>query len=565
MTEQIKKLGARLTIRQKILLAAAAVAVVAGLIAFTRWRTESDFKPLYSQLAAEDASAVIAKLKESGSEYRLADNGTTVLAPSARIAELRLQLAGAGLPRTGRAGFELFDKSNFGVTDFAEQVNFRRAVEGELERSVMSLAEVERARVHITFPRDSVFVEQRQPAKASVMVKLRPGARLAQPNVLAVQHLMSSAVENLAPEAVSILDMQGNLLSRPRRAQLDGEPPSEARLEFQHQVEKDLLAKVHSTLEPLLGEGKFRAGVSVDCDFTSGEQSEEVFDPTRSVMATSQKSEDVSGNGGASGVPGTASAMPRPTSRPGSFTAGLSRRTESATYQTSRVVKHTRLPQGGIKRVSLAVILDHAVRWEGKQRTLEPPSPERLKTIRDLVAAAAGITAERGDQLIVESLPFEATLAGPPPEEPSTPSTPPPVFALPQLPPPLLAAIGGGAALLLLLVLVIAVILRRRRRKAAARKAAQMQPELRAGDGPAQLPPGDLEEYDPAAALEAQIAKQQALNRKLETEALASLKLAVPTSKKAEVLTKHLIESAKADPTGAAQVLRTWLYEEERS
>ncbi len=563
MTEQLKKLGARLTLGQKILLAAAAVAVVAGLMAFTRWRTESDFKPLYSQLAPEDASAVVAKLKESGSEYRLADNGTTVLAPSARIAELRLQLAGAGLPRTGRAGFELFDKSNFGVTDFAEQVNFRRAVEGELERSVMSLAEVERARVHITFPRDSVFIEQQQPAKASVMVKLRPGARLAQPNVLAVQHLVSSAVESLAPEAVAILDMQGNLLSRPRRAQLEGEPPSEARLEFQHQVEKDLLAKVHSTLEPLLGEGKFRAGVSVDCDFTSGEQSEEVFDPTRSVMASSQKTEDVSGTGGASGVPGTASAMPRPTSRPGSFTAGLSRRTENVTYQTSRVVKHTRLPQGGIKRVSLAVILDQAVRWQGKQRMIEPPSPERLKTIRDLVAAAAGITPDRGDQLIVESLPFEATLTGPPPEEPAKPA-PPPAFTLRQLPVPLLAAIGGAAFLLLVLVVSVAVMLRRRRRKTAAKKAAQMQTELRAAGAPAELPAGDSNEYDPAAALEAQIASQEALSKKMETEAVAALKLTAPASKKAEVLTKHLVESAKADPAGAAHVLRTWLYEVER-
>lgn len=566
MTEQLKNLAARLTIRQKILLAAAAVAVVAGLMAFTRWRTESDFKPLYSQLAPEDASAVVTKLKESGSDYRLADNGTTVLAPSARIAELRLQLAGAGLPRTGRAGFELFDKANFGVTDFAEQVNFRRAVEGELERSVMSLAEVERARVHITFPRDSVFVEQRQPAKASVMVKLRLGAQLAQPNVIAVQHLVSSAVENLAPEAVSILDMQGNLLSRPRRTSLDGEPPSEARLEFQHQVEKDLLAKVHSTLEPLLGEGKFRAGVSVDCDFTSGEQSEELFDPTKSVMATSQKSEDVSGTGGASGVPGTASAMPRPTSRPGSFTAGLSRRTENVTYQTSRLVKHTRLPQGGIKRVSLAVILDHAVRWNGKQRTLQPPSPERVKTIRDLVAAAAGIDAQRGDQLIVESLPFEATLVGPPPEEPAKPAAPAP-FDVRQLPMPVLAAIGGGVALLLVVIVAAAAMMRKRGKKAATKKAAaQMQPELKrgAGDAPAQLPSGADDDYDPAAELEARIAKQQALSKKAEDEAAASLKLTAPTTKKAEVLTKHLVESAKADPTGAAHVLRTWLYEVDR-
>lgn len=564
MTEQLKKLADRFTLRQKIGLAAAAVVVVAGLAWFTRWRTESDFRPLFTHLAPEDASAVVSKLKESGSDYRLGDGGTTVLVPSARTAELRLQLAGAGLPRSGRAGFELFDKANFGVTDFAEHVNFRRAVEGELERSVMSLAEVEQARVHITFPRESVFIEQRQPAKASVMVKLRPGSRLASSNVLAVQHLIASAVEGLTPDAVSILDMQGNLLSRPRRAQLDGEPPSEARLEFQQQVEKDLLAKVHATLEPLVGEGRFRAGVSVDCDFTSGEQSEEVFDPTRSVMATSQKSEDISGGGAASGVPGTASALPRPTSRPGSYASGVSRRTESVTYQTTRLVKHTRLPQGALKRVSLAVILDHTVRWEGKKRILEPPSPERIKTIRDVVAAAAGISAERGDQLIVESLPFEATLSGPPPEQPASPPAPAP-FDIRKLPAPVLGGIAGGAALIVLLAAAAAILGKRRRKAAkAAKSGLQSGPELAPGDSSRQLPPAARSAYDTGAAIEAQLAQQQALGKQLESEVLASLKVAAPTSKKAEVLAKHLVETAKADPSGAAHVLRTWLYEVER-
>ncbi len=134
-------------------------------------------------MSPEDAAAVVQKLRESGTEFRLAENGTGVLVPSARVAELRLQMAGAGLPKTGRVGFELFDKTNFGATDFAEHINYRRAVEGELERSVMALAEVEQARVHVTFPKDSVFLESRQPAKASIMVKLRPGAKLAPANV----------------------------------------------------------------------------------------------------------------------------------------------------------------------------------------------------------------------------------------------------------------------------------------------------------------------------------------------------------------------------------------------
>src|SRR5580692_10913254 len=175
--EQMKKLLARLSAAQKISVAAMAVLVAAGLFGFTQWRREEDFRPLYTGLAAEDAGAVVQKLKEAGTDFRLSENGSTVLAPSAKLAELRLQLATSGLPKSGRMGFELFDKTNFGVTDFAEHVNFRRALEGELERSIVSLAEVERARVHLTVPRESVYQEAQQPAKASVPGGLRTGGQ----------------------------------------------------------------------------------------------------------------------------------------------------------------------------------------------------------------------------------------------------------------------------------------------------------------------------------------------------------------------------------------------------
>src|SRR5574341_894260 len=176
--DQLRRLFASLSARQRVTIVMAAVLVGAALFAFAHWRRESDFRPLYTALAAEDAGAVVQKLKEGGVEYRLSESGTAVLVPSARLAEIRLQLAAAGLPKSGRIGFELFDKTTFGATEFVEHVNYRRALEGELVRSVMSLAEVEHARVHITFPKDSAFLEARQPAKASVMVRLRPGARL---------------------------------------------------------------------------------------------------------------------------------------------------------------------------------------------------------------------------------------------------------------------------------------------------------------------------------------------------------------------------------------------------
>ncbi len=375
--DQLRRLFLSLSVRQTITLAAAAAAVAGGLVYFQRWNNERSFHPIYSGLAAEDASGVVAKLREGGVEYRLTSDGGTVLVRSDKIADLRLLLASAGLPKSGRIGFELFDKTNFGATDFVEQVNYHRALEGELERSVMSIAEVERARVHITRPKQSVFLESRQPAKASVLLKLRLGARLAPANVLSIAHLVASAVEGLAPERVSIMDMRGNLLSRPRpQLNSDGSEPSGAMIEYRQSIERDLLAKISNTVEPLLGSDKFRAGVSVECDFTSGEKSEETFDPERSEMA-------------------------------------WSRRTGNISYQASRTVRHTKLPQGSVQRISVSLLVDHAVRFEGEdarqKRIVEPIPAERLKAIKDLVAGAVGLKPDRGDQIVVESLLFEST------------------------------------------------------------------------------------------------------------------------------------------------------------
>jgi len=559
---QIRKLLASLSLRQKISLLVAAVVVGGSLIALTHWRRERDFRLLYSGLAPEDAAAILDKLRASGVEYRLADNGASVLVPSARVAELRLQMAAAGLPRSGRIGFELFDRTNFGASDFAEQVNYRRALEGELERSIMALAEVEQARVHITFPKDSVFLEARQPAKASVLVRLRSGMRLPPSSVQAICYLVASAVEGLTPEAVAVLDMRGNLLNR-ARSTTQGEDSSEAALELRQRLEKDLLAKIHATLEPLLGPEHFRAGVSVECDLTSGEQSEEIFDPARSVMVSSQKTEDISGTSLASGVPGTASNLPRPTSRPGASGAGMTRRSESISYQATRTVRRMKLPQGTIKRISIAVLLDQNVRWEGvgpqARRILEPPPPERIKAIRDLVAAATGFSAERGDQLIVESLPFETTLNLPPPEAPRAapaPASPwPPwVDEILKKNPALVAAAAG----LVLLLLVVALWRLGRRKRGRAR--VEMTPELPPG-----APPASLEAAAQPAAenLEARLAEQEARQQQLEAEALNALKLPPVTTKKTEILTKHLAETVKKNPASAAQILRSWLYEKE--
>jgi flagellar M-ring protein FliF len=421
---------------------------------------------------------------------------------------------------------------------------------------------VEEARVHITLPKDSVFLDAQQPAKASVLVRLRAGAGLSPQNVLAITHLVASAVEGLSAGGVSVLDMNGNLLGRPRApGGLDGPEPSEASLEYRHAVESDLLVKINSALEPLLGAERFHAGVSVECDFSGGEQSEEIFDPTHSVMVTSQRAEDSAGIPGSSGVPGTASSLPRPTSRPATSTGQAARMTEDITYQSSRTVKKTRMPAGSIRKISVAVILDQDISWQhdkaGFHRVLAPPPPEKLQIVRNLVAGVTGLNTDRGDQITVETLPFESTLTREPPPEPGAPPSPPGGALKVDRRMLIVGAAAGGGALLLLATGFL--LLRGKKRGADV--------EL---TGPAVLPQGSLAASSGALKtsnleqqIESKLAERDALQQQMEAEALQTLKLAPVNTKTGEVLAKHLRDKIKKDPEVSANILRAWIREDE--
>ncbi len=543
--QQFQKILRAIPVRQRWMIGTVALAIVAGLYFFSIWQHDRNFKPLYTGLAAEDAGAVVQKLRESSTEYRIIDNGATVQVPASRLAELRLEMASAGIPKTGRIGFELFDKTNFGMTEFTEHVNYRRALEGELERTVTSVAAVEQARVHLTFPKDSVFTESKQNAKASVLLKLRMGAKLENNSVTGITNLVASAVEGLSPENVSVMDMHGNLLSRQRsRLAADGSPDSEAAMEYRQKIEKDIVAKVNATLDPLLGGDRFRAAASVECDMTSGEQSEETFDPSKSVMTSSQRSEQSQTSVMAGGLPGVASNLPRPPSKNGSE-SGVNNRTEQINYQSSRSVKHTKLPQGTVKKVSVAVLLDQTARWEGSgpkaRKVLVPVPAERIKTIHDVLAAAIGISTERGDQLIVESLPFESTLNSEQPEV-AAPVAPSPQTLMDQLKSP--RVIGTLAAAVLVVLGLLGFIVTRMR-KSRSRVAIISEPTGH------ELPPATE-----AVAVESgeDLAELASSLDKLQHPAIAASRL--------EVLTGKLRTGAVQDANLYAGVLRNWLAEE---
>ena len=569
---QIRELFDSLSLRQKISIGAALVAVLGGIFWFIQDHRDKDFKLLFKDMAAEDAGQLTTRLREKNVEYKIGEDGSSVYVRSAKLSELRLDLAAQGLPRTGRIGFEIFDKTNFALTEFAEQVNYQRALEGELERTVASLREVEHARVHLTFAKQSIFQDNRKPAKASVVLKLRTGARLSPASVQAVVFLLASAVESLAPEDVSLIDHNGSLLSRPRKSHTAEEEFPEILLEYRQKLEKDMLAKVNATLTPLLGEERYRAGVTVDCDMTSAEASEEVYDPEKAVVTSEQKTEDSSGIPLASGVPGTPTSLPRPTSRPASAQTGTQRKTESTNYQASRSIRRTKIPQGQIKRISLSVLLDQEMRWEGigpkAKRIFDVPSPEKIKAIKEVVSASIGLVADRGDVVIIETLPFDATLRVQAPAAALPPAPPKPLFEIPDfllkiLPPPLkdpvalLAAVIAAGVLLLVLGLAFFWFLNKRKKGKVAAQTAAVAAAVQSSN----LSPEAIEslQEDDGRSFEERLAEQQSKQKRLEQNELARLKMPEVTTQKGKILQQHITDEAQKDPVMIAQILRSWL------
>ena len=414
---QVKGMLLSIPRKRLILMGATTLGIGLAIFAFAYFKRSGDYRTLYKSMSPEDAGVIVAKLKEKEIPFRVSDDGATIAVPQEKLGELRLELAAAGLPKTGRIGFELFDQTKFGATDFMEHVNYRRALEGELERTMASMGEIEQARVHLTFAKDSVFTENRLPAKGSVVLKLR--AAIPEQTINAIRYLVSNAVEGLTPEAVSIVDMKGNLLGKSKqKAASEEDESSVAALDYRRNIEKDLLTKINTTLEPLLGPERFRSSVAAECDFTSGELSEETYDPQRQAIISDQRSKETTSAGATTGVPGTQSNLPRATPRPGTNTQ-VTRESQTTSYQTTRTIKRTKLPQGTLKRLSVSVLVDHTPHWEGRgptlRRVLTPPTQETLNRITEVVSAAVGIVTERGDRLVVDSLPFESTQDEQPP------------------------------------------------------------------------------------------------------------------------------------------------------
>lgn len=406
--EQGKEIWGRLQTTQRLLVAGAALATLGLIATLVYTYTGEDYGLLFSELKPNDAQAIVEKLKTANVSYKLTNNGTSISVPGGRVAELRLQMASSGLLSGGHVGFDIFDKTSFGATDFAQQVNYQRALEGELGRTLEGMEEVESARVHITRSRESVFTEKAEKAKASVMLRVRQGRDMARERTATIVGLVASAVEGLDPADVSVMDTRGRLLTT-------GSGPNDAgafnsHLDAKRRFEAETAARVVALLEPISGVGHVRADVAADVDFSKIEQTEEKYDPKSTVVRTQQNTQESRNNANRNpaGLVGARANDPSAAPTPAVVTtppanSGDNRTATTTNYEIDRLIKHTIGNGGRIARLSVSVVVD----YKNSNGTVVARQPDELQKLQELVGAAVGLDTQRGDQIVVQSFPFD--------------------------------------------------------------------------------------------------------------------------------------------------------------
>lgn len=397
--------------RRKLSLLVLIGGVIASLILLVSWAQKTNYQILYTNVSDVDSGLIIQKLTELKVPYNVEGGGIQV--PAEKVHELRLQLAAQGLPQGGGIGFEIFDKTNFGTSDFVQKLNFRRALQGELSRTIQSLAEIESSRVHLAVPEKNLFMEKDSKPSASVMVKLKAGRNLSQSQVQGIVHLVSSSVEGLSPQEVTIIDNRGGMLTRP--VQENNVQLSNNQMELQRSYEKEIETSVLRILEPVAGKDKVRAKVFATLDFTRTEKTEEKFDPNGQVARSEQKNQEksITGISNTSGVPGTTSNLP--TKKPpqtASSGGTVQKQSEVINYEVSKVISRVVSPSQELKRLSVAVVVDgsYTIPQGSKAKKYSARTEEELKRYDELVKKAVGFSSERGDEVKVINMPFEVAV-----------------------------------------------------------------------------------------------------------------------------------------------------------
>ncbi len=422
---------------RRILLIIAAAATIAVMVGIWLWSQKVEYRVLFSNFNDRDGGAIVASLQQMNVPYKYSEGGTAILVPENMVHDARLKLAAQGLPKGGNVGFELMENQKLGISQFLEQVNFQRALEGELARSVQSLSSVQTARVHLALPKASVFVRDQQKPTASIVLALYPGRFLDQQQVSAIVHLVASSVPELSPKAVTIVDQNGNLLSdTTKQAQTNTLDPTQ--LKYVQDMQQDIIKRVESIIAPIVGNGNVRAEATADVDFSRSEQASEAYKPNQAkdtaAIRSKQSSEANNSSSGTSGVPGALTNQPpapataqivNPAAAngaanqaatpngaaPSPVASGNSRKDETVNYEVDKTVRYTQQPMGGVRRLTVAVVVNYKRTIDNTGKIVMRPLTEAERNqITDLVKEAMGYNKDRGDSLNVVNTQFSTDL-----------------------------------------------------------------------------------------------------------------------------------------------------------
>lgn len=414
--EFIREAVGEMPMGRKLAVLAGGALLVGLFISLMLWINQPQYKVLFSGLSQRDAAQVVAKLKDLKVPYSLSGDGGTVSVPEEQIYEARLALAGEGLPRGQGVGFEVFNKVDMGTTEFVQKINYQRALEGELARTIASFAEVREARVHIVMPRDSLFVEEEKKPSAAVVVDLTSGRALSASQLAGVVNLVASAVPDLTDERVTVVDTRGNLLYK-KQADTPGFAAglTASQLDYQRNYEKQMRAKVETMLEQVLGPGRAVVRVASDIDFTRTQTTEDLFNPDQVAVRSESRNNDSSM---AQGQPPTGSpdqrfnlAQQNATPSEGKEQTTSKREGETTNYEISRTQRQVSKAIGGLKRLTVAVVVDGPYKeekGEGGQstRTFTPRSAEEIRQLTEIVRRAVGYNEGRGDEVTLANVAF---------------------------------------------------------------------------------------------------------------------------------------------------------------
>ncbi|MCE1205005.1 MAG: flagellar M-ring protein FliF [Holophagaceae bacterium] len=556
LAEQLTSAFKGMSATQRVMVFAISMTVLLALAGLGIWAGQESKGVLASNVSSQEASSIVAQLDKMQVPYELSGDQRTILVPESKVGPLRLKFAGDGLLTGDKLGFEKLENAGLGTTDFSQKVIHRRAMEAQLAQTIKGLQQVAEATVHITPPNDSPFLTDKEDAKASVLLKLRGTRILPDENTQAIVNLVAASVEGLKPEQVVVIDQFSRILSRTGRDPMVG--ASDAQKKVAREEEDHLVRRVTELLEPVVGIGKVRATAHVDLDFDKVKINEEKFDPQGQVeRSVQQKDEKVQKRDAGAGLPGTASNVAPATGGASANVTESSEKKETTTnYEITKTVSATDKATGTIKRVTLAVIVDHLSAWD-KDAKGEPVqkftarSADELKKIRDQVSAAVGIQPKRGDELTVENMAF-ATLQTNPKEEAEARTAERWALAYKFLP----GLIYGVLGLAVFFMLILPML---RRMSAAINRPAPLRVASADGGEASMAGVGGGSTRKPV-----QVKSMTEIEAEIEAELNADAAFSAPEARRRELIKKRLQEGSSEDPETMASLVRSWLLEEGR-